>query len=186
MRRTWSWTTEEGLPVRLAAWGHYGRPVLWLGPGASDHLQLDRYGLVDAAAPSLRAGRLKLYGVDRPLEAAGLAAEVLARMHADSGHTEQAFGILAGDEAAAGALALAARTCGPGPAPRVDRVLLLDPHGLSRVPAPPSALRVHALGEDLPERPWIARRARAGDVHPPGWRRWCAVLDALLPDWLQG
>lgn len=185
MRRTWSWTTRGGEAVRLAGWGHYGRPVLWLGPGAHDHLQLDRFGLAEAAAPLLRAGALKLYGVDGPLGDGGLVAEVLDRMHADCGHTDQPFGLLAGDEAAAAALSLGASRCAPRSTPRIDRVLLLDPVGLGTLPAPPPALRVHALGEDLPALPWLGRRARGGDVHGTGWRRWCAVLEALLEGWLQ-
>ena len=199
MRRIWTWTTPDGATIRLAGWGHYGRPVLWLGPGAPDHLQLERYELVEALRPLLEQGRMKLYATDANLaDLGGQAGAVLDRVHEDCGSTTQGFGLVAGDDAATVALTLAAAFAGDV-GPRVDRVLLLDPWlpepgdassgARTRPFLPPRVdLVIHALDGgsiDLSRLGAGARRFHPGDVRPPGWARWRADLPALLGGWLE-
>jgi len=48
----------------ILAFGHYGRPLLVFPSQQKDRHEWERHGMVDALAPLLDAGRIKLYCVD--------------------------------------------------------------------------------------------------------------------------
>jgi esterase/lipase superfamily enzyme len=48
----------------LAAYGHYGQPVLMLPTAAADFLEYERFQLLDAVRPTIESGRVKAYSVD--------------------------------------------------------------------------------------------------------------------------
>lgn len=50
--------------VRFARWGEVGMPVLCFPTASGDAEEIERFQLVDAVAPLLDAGRVKLYSVD--------------------------------------------------------------------------------------------------------------------------
>jgi esterase/lipase superfamily enzyme len=50
--------------VTVARWGSYGRPVLVFPSAGGDAEEIERHGLVDACAPLLADGQVKLYSVD--------------------------------------------------------------------------------------------------------------------------
>lgn len=47
--------------VVVVRYGFYGRPVVWFPTSQGDHHEGERQGLVDALAPLINAGRIKLY-----------------------------------------------------------------------------------------------------------------------------
>jgi esterase/lipase superfamily enzyme len=53
-----------GAPGRVAAYGHYGRPVLAFPSENGTAYDWQDHGMVDALAPLLDGGRIKLYCVD--------------------------------------------------------------------------------------------------------------------------
>lgn len=64
-KETWTWNSEcLGEPARLARWGHFGAPVLIFPSAGGDFEEVERFQLVQALEPLLRAGRIKLYSVD--------------------------------------------------------------------------------------------------------------------------
>lgn len=103
--RTETWHSERlASPLTLNRWGEIGIPVLVFPTAGGDAGEIDRFGLVDAVAPLMADGRIKVYSVDSvagrawleggdPLHSAWLqnafdAAvrhEVVAAIHADSG-----------------------------------------------------------------------------------------------------
>lgn len=94
-----------GAEVRVARWGHYGRPVLWMSAAGGDALEAERYQLIEPLAPLIEAGRIKLYAADSLGNARWLGQDpglnarylrflgeqVCPLMHEDSGHTPQRF-----------------------------------------------------------------------------------------------
>lgn len=50
--------------VGMARWGEVGVPVLCFPTASGDATEIERFGLVDALAPLMEAGRIKLYSVD--------------------------------------------------------------------------------------------------------------------------
>ncbi len=50
--------------VTMARWGTFGTPVLVFPTAGGDAEEIERFGLVDAVAPLLAGGRVKLYSVD--------------------------------------------------------------------------------------------------------------------------
>lgn len=50
--------------IRLASWGHWGRPVLLFPTAGGDAEEVERMQLVAALGPLLEAGRIKLYSCD--------------------------------------------------------------------------------------------------------------------------
>lgn len=60
---TW-WSERLGTNLTLARWGDVGRPVLVFPTAGGDAEEIERMGIVEACAPLLAAGRIKLYSVD--------------------------------------------------------------------------------------------------------------------------
>ena len=59
------WHSDRlGQEIALARWGTFGQPVLVFPTAGGDAEEIEREGLVDACAPLLRAGRVKLYSCD--------------------------------------------------------------------------------------------------------------------------
>ena len=53
-----------GRDVNVVRWGEVGRPVIFFPTAAGDFEECERFLLVDALAPLLEEGRIKLYSVD--------------------------------------------------------------------------------------------------------------------------
>lgn len=73
-------------PGTVIRYGHYGRPVLAFPTEAGRAGDYERHGMVDALAPLIEAGRVKLYCVDsfddRSWSSYGLPTEERAQRHA--------------------------------------------------------------------------------------------------------
>jgi len=50
--------------ITVARWGTFGRPVLVFPSAGGDAEEIERFGLIDACAPLLAEGRVKLYSAD--------------------------------------------------------------------------------------------------------------------------
>jgi esterase/lipase superfamily enzyme len=50
--------------ITVVRWGTFGRPVLVFPSAGGDAEEIERFGLIDACAPLLAEGRVKLYSVD--------------------------------------------------------------------------------------------------------------------------
>lgn len=50
--------------VNLVRWGTFGRPVLIFPTAGGDAEEVERHGLIDACAPLIDSGRVKLYSID--------------------------------------------------------------------------------------------------------------------------
>ena len=62
---TESWhSTRLGHPITLNRWGEVGRPVLVFPTAGGDAGEIERFGLVDALAPLMAEGRVKVYSMD--------------------------------------------------------------------------------------------------------------------------
>ncbi len=60
-----SWYSERvQREVQVVRWGETGVPVIWFPTAGGDAEEVERFLLVDALAPLLEAGRLKLYSLD--------------------------------------------------------------------------------------------------------------------------
>ena len=193
-RRTWCWQSESlGRELRMAGWGHFGKPVLWLPTAVDDHLEPARLGLIEALAPLLGAGRLKLYAISaRPseLQSPGLLeGEWVPRVLADCAQTRQPLGLVGAARGAEGILGVILALTG-----RVDRALALSgapilgpaPQGLElvvlawgsdpREPGTKCAAAVHRLkaaGLPIQASPW-------GPGTGAGFDAWRQVLPILL------
>jgi len=65
MKSVERWYSERvHQPTTLVRWGHYGRPVLLFPTAGGDAEEVERFGVIDALAPLLTAGRIKIYSVD--------------------------------------------------------------------------------------------------------------------------
>ncbi len=58
------WSERLSTQFRVARWGDLGRPVLVFPTAGGDAEEIERMGLVDACAPLMADGRIKLYSVD--------------------------------------------------------------------------------------------------------------------------
>lgn len=59
------WYSDNvGQPVRLVRWGHFGNPVLLFPTAGGDAEEIERFLMIDALAPLIDAGRIKVYSVD--------------------------------------------------------------------------------------------------------------------------
>jgi esterase/lipase superfamily enzyme len=63
MVESW-WSDRLSTQLRVARWGDVGRPVLVFPTAGGDAEEIERMGLVDACAPLMADGRVKLYSVD--------------------------------------------------------------------------------------------------------------------------
>ncbi len=61
--------------ISLVRWGHYGRPVLLFPTAGGDAEEIERMHVIDALAPLLEAGRIKVYSCDSVAGAALAAKE---------------------------------------------------------------------------------------------------------------
>lgn len=66
--------------MTMAAWGHYGKPVLLAATAASDALDYERFKLVHVLKPLMEAGKIKVYSV------ASVAGEGWLSKEAHPGH----------------------------------------------------------------------------------------------------
>lgn len=65
MKAVESWWSERlSTQIRMARWGDIGRPVLVFPTAGGDAEEIERMGLVEACAPLMAEGRIKLYSVD--------------------------------------------------------------------------------------------------------------------------
>jgi esterase/lipase superfamily enzyme len=65
MKQHERWHSERlGGDIALVRWGHWGTPVLAFPTAGGDAEEIERQGLVEAAAGHLDAGRVKLYSCD--------------------------------------------------------------------------------------------------------------------------
>lgn len=60
---TW-WSERLSTHLTMARWGDFGRPVLVFPTAGGDAEEVERMGIVEACAPLLADGRIKLYSVD--------------------------------------------------------------------------------------------------------------------------
>lgn len=59
------WTSPHlGKEMRVARWGHWGKPLLLFPTATADHLDVERFGMVAALGPFLDAGVLKVYSIE--------------------------------------------------------------------------------------------------------------------------
>jgi esterase/lipase superfamily enzyme len=65
--------------VTLVRWGRYGQPVLLFPTAGGDAEEIERFLMIDALAPLLEAGRIKIYSCDSAAGRALLAREGSAR-----------------------------------------------------------------------------------------------------------
>ncbi|HEX9670329.1 MAG TPA: alpha/beta hydrolase-fold protein [Thermoanaerobaculia bacterium] len=52
----------QGMPI--AAYGHWGHPLLLFPTAAADYLENERFGLVGALAPQIEAGRVRVFSIN--------------------------------------------------------------------------------------------------------------------------
>lgn len=109
-REIWSWQSPAlGREMQVARWGYYGKPVLLFPTAGGDFLECERFLMVRALSPLIRAGRIKLYACGSvanegwmsqdapPAYKSRLQArfdryvvdELLPHIHSDCDHTEQ-------------------------------------------------------------------------------------------------
>lgn len=61
--------------VTLARWGYYGQPVLVFPTAGGDAEEIERWRVIDALSPLIRAGRIKVYSCDSVAGQAWFARE---------------------------------------------------------------------------------------------------------------
>lgn len=65
MKTTERWYSERvQSDITLVRWGTFGRPVLFFPTAGGDAEEIERHRLVEACAPQLEDGAIKLYSVD--------------------------------------------------------------------------------------------------------------------------
>lgn len=149
-----------GRDVAVSGWGHYGRPVVILPDAGGDALQIERYRLVEALAPLIDAGRVKIYSLDALPEpvahAAFVAEELLPLVWRDCGRTPQRF--LAAGISRGAARALEIGLVHPE---WIDVTITLSAAEPDRAPEHVSSMRAAslapALAELTPERVQLLR-----------------------------
>lgn len=66
MRRditTW-WSPNLNKSMEICAYGHYGTAILMFPSAAADYLEYERFHLIEAIAPFIDAGRVKVYSIN--------------------------------------------------------------------------------------------------------------------------
>ena len=64
-KEVWIWATRRlSEPARMVRWGHFGTPVLLLPSAGGDFEEVERFRLIEALAPLIAQGRIKVYSVD--------------------------------------------------------------------------------------------------------------------------
>jgi esterase/lipase superfamily enzyme len=64
-KRTETWRSSYlAQEITVARWGEDGQPVLLFPTAGGDALEIERFRMVDALAPLLRAGRIQLFSCD--------------------------------------------------------------------------------------------------------------------------
>lgn len=64
-RRLDSWYCSRiGIEMPIVAYGHWGPPLLMLPTAAADYLEYERFGMIQALAPFIDAGRLRVYSIN--------------------------------------------------------------------------------------------------------------------------
>jgi len=53
---------QKDMPV--AVYGHYGMAVLLVPTAAADYLEYERFQMIDALAPLIEAGKIKVFSVN--------------------------------------------------------------------------------------------------------------------------
>jgi esterase/lipase superfamily enzyme len=53
---------DKNMPI--ASYGHYGFALLLIPTAAADYLEYERFQLIDALAPMINAGKLKVFSID--------------------------------------------------------------------------------------------------------------------------
>lgn len=61
--KSW-WSPSVGREMGVAAYGHFGKPVIFFPTGGGDFLDCERFLMVRALRPLIDAGRIKLFAVD--------------------------------------------------------------------------------------------------------------------------
>ncbi|MBK8977065.1 MAG: alpha/beta hydrolase family protein [Planctomycetes bacterium] len=64
-----------GREITLTRWGELGRPVLVFPTAGADAEEIERFHLIDAVAPFLADGRVKIYSIDNVASRAWLAED---------------------------------------------------------------------------------------------------------------
>ena len=64
-REVTSWHSPRlDCDISVARWGHFGAPLLVFPTAGGDALEIERMLMIDALAPAIEAGRVKVYSVD--------------------------------------------------------------------------------------------------------------------------
>jgi len=64
-REVTTWHSPRlGCEITVARWGHFGAPLLVFPTAGGDALEIERMQMIDALAPAIAAGRIKVYSVD--------------------------------------------------------------------------------------------------------------------------
>jgi len=64
-RRETQWHSADlGIDMPLVAYGHAGVPLLMFPTAGADYLEYERFHLIDAIAPLIDAGRLRVYSIN--------------------------------------------------------------------------------------------------------------------------
>lgn len=64
-RQHWEWHSERlPIPARVVRWGHWGTPVLLFPTAGGDFEEVERFQLIQAIAPLIEGGRVKVYSID--------------------------------------------------------------------------------------------------------------------------
>lgn len=60
----WWFSPNLGKDMPIAVYGHYGSPVLMFPTAAADFEEYERFRLLDAIAPHINSGRIKVYSIN--------------------------------------------------------------------------------------------------------------------------
>lgn len=64
-RELFGWHSPRlGMPMPIVRYGHWGRPLLMLPTAQADYLENERFFLIKAIEPLIRAGKLTVFSVD--------------------------------------------------------------------------------------------------------------------------
>src|SRR6202158_4756155 len=62
-----------GQPMPIVAYGHWGHPLLLFPTAAADYLENERFFLIQAIEPAIRAGRVRVFSINSINSQAGRA-----------------------------------------------------------------------------------------------------------------
>ena len=64
-RELTSWYSHAlGKEMPVAAYGHYGFALLLVPTAGADYLEYERFGLIDAIAPFINQGKIKVFSIN--------------------------------------------------------------------------------------------------------------------------